>query len=125
MNEQERAAMQQALEALEAGPDVDPIFAGETEAALRAALAQQPEPAQEPDFHGFMSADGTQVDLCFTPSVPRSDGTYATAYYTAPPQRPPLTDAEMRKLWSQYGYKSALCMRFARAIKRKVRGETE
>lgn len=48
MNAAERRVMEQALEALEAGPDVDPIFAGETEAALRAALAQQPEPAQEP-----------------------------------------------------------------------------
>jgi hypothetical protein len=36
----DRAVVEQALEALEAGPDVDPIFAGETEAALRAALAQ-------------------------------------------------------------------------------------
>jgi ABC-type sugar transport system substrate-binding protein len=35
-----RTAAKQALEALEAGPDVDPIFAGETEVALRAALAQ-------------------------------------------------------------------------------------
>jgi hypothetical protein len=35
-----REAAQQALEALEAGPDVDPIFAGETEDALRAALAE-------------------------------------------------------------------------------------
>ena len=35
------AAARQALEALEAGPDVDPIFAGETEAALRAALKEQ------------------------------------------------------------------------------------
>lgn len=41
----DRATIEQALEALEAGPDVDPIFAGETEAALRAALA---EPVQEP-----------------------------------------------------------------------------
>jgi hypothetical protein len=38
-----RAAVQQALEALEAGPDVDPIFAGETEVALRAALEQPNE----------------------------------------------------------------------------------
>jgi len=36
----DREVMQQALEALEAGPDVDPIFAGETEAALRARLAE-------------------------------------------------------------------------------------
>jgi hypothetical protein len=42
-----RTAAQQALEVLEAGPDVDPIFAGETEVALRAALEQ---PEQEPLF---------------------------------------------------------------------------
>ena len=43
----DRSVVEQALAALEAGTDVDPIFAGETEAALRAALAQQDEPAQE------------------------------------------------------------------------------
>lgn len=48
---------------------------------------QLAEPVQEPAFHGFMSDDGTQVDVCFSPSAPRKDGTYATAYYTAPPQR--------------------------------------
>jgi hypothetical protein len=36
----DREVMQQALDALEAGPDVDPIFAGETEAALRTRLAE-------------------------------------------------------------------------------------
>jgi len=36
----DRELMQQALDALEAGLDVDPIFAGETEAALRARLAE-------------------------------------------------------------------------------------
>jgi len=36
----DREVMQQALDALEAGPDVDPIFAGETEAALRARLVE-------------------------------------------------------------------------------------
>ena len=45
-----RTAAQRALEALEAGPDVDPIFAGETQDALRAALAQEPEPVQEPSY---------------------------------------------------------------------------
>jgi hypothetical protein len=44
-----RAVAQQALEALEAGPDVDPIFAGETEVALRAAL-EQPEQKDVPAF---------------------------------------------------------------------------
>ena len=37
---------------------------------------------------------------------------------TAPPQRKPLTEEEMRALWKSHGYKSALCMRFARAIER-------
>jgi hypothetical protein len=32
--------------------------------------------------------------------------------------RKPLTDEEMRALWESHGYKSALCMRFARAIER-------
>ena len=30
----------------------------------------------------------------------------------------PLTDEVMRALWDSHGYKSALCMRFARAIER-------
>lgn len=80
------------------------------------------QPAQEPDFHGFMSADGTQVDLCFTPSVPRSDGTYATAYYTHPPQRPPLTDAEMLDIIDD-AMEGGSLLDLVRAIERKVRGE--
>ena len=32
--------------------------------------------------------------------------------------RNPLTDEAMRALWKSHGYKSALCMRFARAIER-------
>ena len=37
---------------------------------------------------------------------------------TPPPPPPPaaLTDEEMKQLWKHHGYKSALCMRFARAI---------
>lgn len=35
-----REAATKALKALEAGPDVDPIFAVETEAALKAALSE-------------------------------------------------------------------------------------
>jgi hypothetical protein len=42
-----RATVEQALEALEYGPDVDPIFAGETEDALRAALAQEQARARD------------------------------------------------------------------------------
>lgn len=80
----DRAVVEQAMKAMLNFPgDIsDEMF--ESIRALKAALA---EPAQEPAFHGFMSDDGTQVDVCFSPSAPRRDGTYATAYYTAPPQR--------------------------------------
>lgn len=88
---------------------------------LEAALAQQPDPAQEPVGEMRLSEI---IDGMVVPAVP-AELPVGTKLYTAPPQRPPLTDEEMRKLWSQYGYKSALCMRFARAIERKVRGETE
>lgn len=36
-----------------------------------------------PAFHGFLDPDECRVNLCFTPSAPRHDGIYATAYYTA------------------------------------------
>jgi len=68
---------------------------------------EQAEPvAWEPAFHGFMSADGTQVDLCFSPSAPRSDGTYATAYYTAPPKQagPVDTDCHTQGICQRSGY---------------------
>ena len=80
----DRAVVEQAMKAMLNFPgDIsDEMF--ESIRALKAALA---EPVQEPAFHGFMSDDGTQVDVCFSPSAPRRDGTYATAYYTAPPQR--------------------------------------
>ena len=86
----DRAVVEQAMKAMLNFPgDIsDEMF--ESIRALRAALA---EPAKEPAFHGFMSDDGTQVDVCFSPSAPRRDGTYATAYYTAPPQRDALLQA--------------------------------
>ena len=57
-----RTAARQALEALESGLDVDPIFAGETIAALRAALeqtVQEPLSVEELDrlWREPMSAD--------------------------------------------------------------------
>ena len=95
-----RATVEQALEALEDARTFTGAWPTGSKAItnLRAALAQQAEPVQEPAFHGFMSDDGTQVDVCFSPSAPRRDGTYATAYYTAPPQRKPLTLEEAQTL---------------------------
>ena len=81
----DRAVVEQVLEAWD-GDEIEWFKRSYTVMEnFRAALA---EPAKEPAFHGFMSDDGTQVDVCFSPSAPRRDGTYATAYYTAPPQRP-------------------------------------
>ena len=96
MNEKERAVMEQALEFCESvhGGCTDSddgtveaitVWCPEIIEALRTALARPVEPVK-PAFYGFMSADGTQVDLCFTPGTPRSDGVYATAYYTTPPK---------------------------------------
>ena len=80
----DRAVVEQVLEAWD-GDEIEWFKRSYTVMEnLRAALA---EPVQEPAFHGFMSDDGTQVDVCFSPSAPRRDGTYATAYYTAPPHR--------------------------------------
>ena len=40
------------------------------------------------------------------------------------PARTPLTDDEIQSLWKTHGYKSALCMKFARALEKKIRGES-
>lgn len=80
-----------------------------------AALAQQAEPVQEPAFHGFMSDDGTQVDVCFSPSAPRRDGTYATAYYTAPPQQ-----AEPLNQCGETCERAKLCATCARALDQQM-----
>ena len=108
-----RTAAQQALEALEAGPDVDPIFAGETADALRAALA---EPVQEPDtdchLQGICQRSGysllaqpVQEPVAWMVYTEGGTSAYVTdnpndlvgayralALYTAPPQRKPLTE---------------------------------
>jgi hypothetical protein len=61
--------LQQALEALESGLDVDPIFAGETITALRAALEQTvQEPVAWACFkNGELQTElvGTEADVDF------------------------------------------------------------
>ena len=109
----DRAVVEQAMKAMLNFPgDIsDEMF--ESIRALKAALA---EPAQEPAFHGFMSDDGTQVDVCFSPSAPRRDGTYATAYYTAPPQRKPLPKHDQHCV-DVPGY-GLMAVRLVRAVER-------
>ena len=129
-----RKAAQQALEALENGKRVRACEGGtkfqiplEDNAitALRAALAQeQPEPAQEPVAGAVLNADGRPALVDNGTEDWHCKRRNARRLYTAPqPQRPPLTDEEIDRLWRdpQQGYWDY--RKFARAIERKVRGK--
>ena len=63
----------------------------DTFTAIKEALAQ---PEQEPVAWAKFSAKGNIIDLLSEP-----DDDY-TPLYTTPPQRKPLTDEEIRDLWS-------------------------
>jgi hypothetical protein len=124
MTEQERAAMQQALEALELMvvdvKTTPTAYEAQRQAiaALRAALAEPvQEPVQEPvhQFRLMYSSDWHDGH----PNPAYGYGPYQTrTLYAAPPQRPRLTDEEIDALpWN------GSPRQFARAIERKVRGE--
>jgi hypothetical protein len=135
----DREVMQQALEALEAGPDVDPIFAGETEAALRARLAE-PETCKpalqveevEPVAWMLALPDGRLERLSVfgrdyeaKEMLARScAGCTMVPLYPAPPARRPLTDDEIDRVidvnWSINNHKPTYVAHraFARAIER-------
>jgi len=106
----DRELMQQALDALHVAVSWGTWLRGlEAVEALRNRLAQ---PEQEP-----VACIGTNGELMWL-HKPHAIYSKARPLYTAPPQRKPLTEEEMRALWKSHGYKSALCMRFARAIER-------
>ena len=89
MSDQLRKAAQMAYNALSRDP-ADPIFVGETIDKLRAALAQpEPEPA----------AWIRQRDNVLALNDGGLFGSDWTPLYTAPPQRKPLTEEEMDKIW--------------------------
>jgi hypothetical protein len=131
-----RAAAQQALEALNYYERHTGFKSTATD-ALRAALAQQPEPVQEPvhQFRLMYSSDWHDGH----PNPAYGYGPYQTrTLYAAPPQRPRLTDEEIDKATAQerdalldhiYEYGTAAegvlerIRRLARAVERKVRGE--
>ena len=170
MTDQERAVMQQALEALyEETAWFGPTPKGAAAiTALRAALAQepadhrvvieqrggrlymnnaeidpgtleirrdgvtyrsaervavQPEPVQEP------VAWMVEGSLYASKEVAQKMGGNAytlQALYIAPPQRPPLTDEEIAEATAGVlGLPHEIKVELARAIERKVRGETE
>jgi hypothetical protein len=141
----DRAVVEQALEALEAGPDVDPIFAGETEAALRAALAetQEPdlwsagyeagyaagmaerpaEPVQEPVAWrwGYRSVTTGEMDwrgyveIAAHPNL-RSPAIIMEPLYAVPPQRKPLLASEIVTMYDESPKGDSDMIAFARAI---------
>lgn len=73
-------------------PDLKP--APDAAVGAQAADAQSPATSSStaPAFWGFLDQANCRVELCFSPSTPRSDGTYATAYYTRPPLCPPFDE---------------------------------
>ena len=96
--------------------------------ALEAALAQQQaEPVQYHDSPAGYESTTLAYTRWVSPQQFAKFSDEVKAWYrpywvpkekqqAEPVQRKPLTDKEMRHLWSQYGYKSALCMQFARAL---------
>jgi len=121
----DREVMQMALEALQAGDGVDPIFAGEVETALRARLA---EPVQEPITVAWrykamaesvvwsLSDDGYYI------SCKRDKGYIVEPLYTHPPASRPLTEEEIAKakakIWGNANIAPQSATSFARAIER-------
>ena len=94
-----RAAAQQALEAW----DTRAGIAAATEAfeALRAALAQQAEPVQEPVAWRFKAMIGLPWSLSddgYYISCKRDQRYFVEALYTAPPQRQPLAEWQINDL---------------------------
>ena len=96
-----KAAAQQALEALDKGLVV--ASASFTHKALRAALAE-PEPVQEPV--AWLDQD---INCAYTAAEMDGDSTNGLVpLYTAPPQRPLLTDEEINALRCLQYHKVAL-----------------
>ena len=100
---------------------------------LEAALAQQPEPVQEPVAWMVYTLDGQSVYVTDNPAD-FTDEHRVLPIYTAPPQRKPLTDEEITDAvreadldwqagWTLDEHEPNRFTTLARAIERKVRGE--
>ena len=112
-----REAAQQALEALEWhldwgtwGADLDGCAA-----ALRAALEQKAEPVPAGYLVSPHGEFKPNFNLRFT--FPPESLDWSIPLYTAPPQRKPLTDAEIQELSQQHKFDSRM-EKFVRVIER-------
>ena len=135
----DRTLLEQALEALETC-DAAHISDGgrqwyddkaveEAITALRAALAQQPEPVQEPVAYIHRQGKYWEASERFLTDDEKARGWTEEPLYTNPPQRPRLTDEEIRAHADKHlryqpeSYEASGVFALARAIERKVRGE--
>ena len=106
----DRELMQQALEALERYSGVDQR-ACDAEEALRERLAQ---PEQEPVAWRWKERINSDFDSwVITSSEPPPYAVEKQPLYTAPPQRKPLTDEQISRIWGSYLSRG---LEFARAI---------
>lgn len=101
---------------------------------LEAALAQQPEPAQEPigwlngddEYADFMHRELARIHQQRGSSTPKF---FTIPVYTKPFRSKPLTDEEIRAhadkhlRYQPQSYEASGVFDLARAIERKVRGE--
>jgi hypothetical protein len=97
-----REAAQQALEALEAGPDVDPIFAGETIDALKTALEQEQEPVAWVTSLIWYEQQSEQVKKLTRVAQPENG--FTVPLHARPPRREwvGLTEEEIQSLHDYY-----------------------
>ena len=118
-----RTAAQQALEALEEYQSTGaPCLACDgAVAALRAALAQQAEPVQEPVAwmrHDNRVAEESYSRTQFSRGRDKPPiGTW-TPLYPAPPQRKPLTQEEIDRICASLGFAAISPSEIVRAVER-------
>ena len=136
MSEKLREAARQALEAWDDLPSYQkPTALHQRIEALRNALAEPTgkQPLQvEPvawRYKGDPWFDGDRWHDKFEVTTDRRVAKFrdkdATPLYATPPQRPLLTDEEIKVMWDSHRAALPRYLCFARAVERKVRGEKE
>lgn len=93
----DRNLLEQVLKALEAGPDVDPVFAGETEHALKAALE---EPIEEPLTDTYVQAVPDKCDRI----VWRGHYFHLPVNSTSKPVEEPVQETSAERTLKRMGY---------------------
>lgn len=109
-------AMRQALDALENPWESGPNGVASAITALRTAI----KAAEKQEPYGYF-----RYDMRLDAWVQSREDNRGVAFYTTPPaaqrQWVGLTEEEMKLLWAEYGYRSAMCKPFTRAIEAKLK----